>query len=215
MNAQALRDLAKYLDELGFLGDDEPTRKAADALRSFASRIDATLTEEVVEIVASANLAVMDRPQRDDHVRLTRAALESIWPVSSEDAKRYPQNLLVDCRRLIEGRAARGNEHARATLKAIDAALAREALREHDSSADDRVYIAITRGDDYADVHPQLVADDFITTPKGFQWEVVAAPSAPNADEPLFTASMYGSAEAATAARAKWRADNNADEVKP
>jgi hypothetical protein len=36
------------------------------------------------------------------------------------------------------------------------------------------VLIAITRNEDYADVHPQILAEDFVSTPGGFEWRVVS-----------------------------------------
>jgi hypothetical protein len=126
---QALHDMADRLREeiKGFVGYSathhgigsgliDAASKAVEVLESFASRIDATLTEEVVKRACKVLVAecgtlegvggcVETMPIPDDDAM--QKALESIWPVSS----------------------------ARATLKAIDAALAREALREHDSSA--------------------------------------------------------------------------------
>jgi hypothetical protein len=119
---------------------------------------------------------------------------------------------------------------------------AKEALREHDSSAsaqprftldkptvegwywmnDQGSGIEVVRvfkrpGHDYLCIYgePCMGKRDFVAVARTqFQWcgplPLPAAPSAPNADEPLFTASMYGSAEAATAAREKWRAENDA-----
>jgi hypothetical protein len=39
--------------------------------------------------------------------------------------------------------------------------------------ADDEVLIAVKRAEDYDDVAPELVAEDFTHTPHGFEWRVV------------------------------------------
>ncbi len=54
--------------------------------------------------------------------------------------------------------------------------------QEVDQSRDgllaDTVLVEITRPDDYADVHPDLVVDDFCTSRgKGFSWRIVSRPS--------------------------------------
>jgi hypothetical protein len=101
------------------------------ALREYAARLDATVTPELVEKAFEVRNKYLLQHQTIEYspADLMRAALLAAVPLGEDAKPKYPSNLLVDCRRLIEGRAARGNEHARATLKAIDAELAREGTR--------------------------------------------------------------------------------------
>lgn len=111
MNTQHLRELADKLDhdaaegrmdtrygpqDGGFTAQELRWREAAAVIRDCASRIDATLTPGVVDKVCAVMCeqatgekwpSNLDTADQANCKTTTLAALESVWPVCSEDAK--------------------------------------------------------------------------------------------------------------------------------
>lgn len=91
MNTQHLRELADVVNGVDCCepGVTNRLEEAADALRSCADRIDATLTPSVVDKAIAAFVGegpLILKASIAEH--RMHAALQSVWPVSSEDAKR-------------------------------------------------------------------------------------------------------------------------------